>query len=99
MLSSLLEDGDCCIVIATSALEIGFNMPNIQQIVHYGTPPDLERYVKEVCHGGGDGQSCRAILFYLPLHLAHCDEHMRNYSKNRQKVQEGSSGELFLGET
>lgn len=70
-------------------------MPNIQQIVHYGTPPDLERYVKEVGHGGGDGQSCRAILFYWPLHLAHCDEHMRNYSKNRQKVQEGSSGELF----
>lgn len=95
MLSSLLEDGDCCIVIATSALEIGLNMPNIQQIVHYGTPPDLERYVKEVGHGGGDGQSCRAILFYWPFHLAHCDEHMRNYSKTRQKVQEGSSGELF----
>ena len=55
MLSSLLEeDGDCCIVIATSALEIGLNMPNIQQIVHYGTPSDLERYVKEVGHGGGD---------------------------------------------
>ena len=29
-------------------------MPNIKQIVHYGTPSDLERYVKEVGHGGGD---------------------------------------------
>jgi len=57
VISSLLEeDGDCCIVIATSALGIGMNIPNIRQIVHYGTPSNLESYVKEVGHGGGDGR-------------------------------------------
>lgn len=83
VLSSLLEEnGNCRIVIATSALGMGVNIPNIRQILHYGTPPDLESYLQEVGRGGRDGKPCKATLYYRPFHLAHCDEHMRNFLKN-----------------
>lgn len=86
VLSSLLEEnGDCRIVIATSVLGMGVNIPNIRQIVHYGAPPDLKICVQEIGRGGRDGQPCKAILYYRPFHLAHCDEHMRNYVKDTDK--------------
>ena len=92
VLSSLLEEnGDCRIVIATSVLGMGVNIPNIRQIVHYGAPPDLETCVQEVGRGGRDGQPCKAILYYRPFHLANCDEHMRNYVKDTDK----SAGGIF----
>ena len=56
VLSSLLEEnGDCRIVIATSVLGMGVNIPNIRQIIHYGAPPDLETCVQEFGRGGRDG--------------------------------------------
>lgn len=86
VLSSLLdENGDCRIVIATSALGMGVNIPNIRQIIHYGAPSNLESYVQEVGRGGRDGQPCKATVSYRPFHLAHCDEHMRTFLKNTDR--------------
>ena len=86
VLTSLLEeDRDCRIVIATSALGVGVNIPNIRNIIHYGSPSDLESYIQEVGRGGRDGSQCEAILYYRPFHLAQCDEHMRNFIKNTEK--------------
>lgn len=85
VLSSLLEeDGECRVVIATSALGMGVNIPDVRQIVHYGVPSDLESYVQEVGRGGRDGNPCKAVLYHRPFHLAHCDEHMRNFIKNTE---------------
>ena len=47
VLSLLEENGNCRIVIATSALGMGVNIPNIRQILHYGTPLDLESYLQD----------------------------------------------------
>ena len=33
---------------------------------------------------GRDGKPCKATLYYRPFHLAHCDEHMRNFLKNTE---------------
>ena len=85
VLSSLLEeDGECRVVIATSALGMGVNIPDVRQIIHYGIPSDLESYVQEVGRGGRDGNPCKAVLYHKPFHLAHCDEHMRNFIKNTE---------------
>ena len=85
VVSSLLEENrNCRIAIAKSALGMGVNIPNIRQILHYGAPPDLESYLQEVGRGGRDGKPCKATLYYRPFHLAHCDEHMRNFLKNTE---------------
>lgn len=83
--SFLVEDGECRVVIATSAIGMGVNIQDVRQILHYGVPSDLESYVQEVGRGGRDGKPCEAILYYRPFHLAHCDEHMRTFVKNTEK--------------
>lgn len=61
------------------------NVPNIRQVLHYGAPPDLESYLQEVGRGGRDGKPCKVTLYYRPFHLAHCDEHMRNFWQNIER--------------
>lgn len=61
--SLLEENGTCRIVIATRALGMGVNVPNIRQVLHYDAPPDLESYLQEVGRGGRDGKPCKAALY------------------------------------
>ena len=70
VLSSLLEiDGKCRVVIATSALGMGVNIPDVRSIIHYAPPPphpsNVEEYIQEVGRGGRDGKRCDATLYIL----------------------------------
>ena len=61
------------------------NVPNIRQVLHYGALPDLESYLQELGRRGRDGKPCKVTLYYRPFHLAHCDEHMRNFWQNIER--------------
>lgn len=52
------------IVIATTAFSMGLDCPDVNQIIHWGTPPDLEQYVQEIGRGGRDGKESNAILLH-----------------------------------
>jgi hypothetical protein len=82
VLSDIVADGNIRIVIATSALGMGINIPDIQRIIHYGAPQDIESYVQAAGRGGRNGCDVLAILYYKNYHLRHCDEKMRAYIKN-----------------
>ena len=87
VLSSLLEvDGKCRVVIATSALGMGVNIPDVRSIIHYAPPSNVEEYIQEVGRGGRDGKRCDATLYFKAIHLSHCDDHMRKYIKNPEQV-------------
>ena len=75
------DDGDLRVVFATSALGMGVNIPDIQRIIHYGVPGDMEQYVQEVGRGGRDGGQALAVLKYTSYHLSNCDATMRQYVK------------------
>ena len=62
VLSSLLNlDGDIRVSIATSALGLGVNIPNVRGIIHYGFPKNIEGYVQEIGRGGRDGLQSYAV--------------------------------------
>ena len=50
------------IVIATSAFGMGIDCPNIRQVIHFGSPEDVESYVQESGRAGKDGKLACALL-------------------------------------
>ena len=58
------------LIVATCALGMGVNIPDVELIIHYGNPTEVESYVQEIGRGGRDGRACSALLYYKPYHLA-----------------------------
>ena len=75
------------LVIATSALGMGINIPNIHRVIHYGIPESIESYVQEVGRGGRDGSRVLAVLYYRNYHMRHCDTEMRTFIKNKDSCR------------
>ena len=50
-------------VIVTSALVMGVNIPDVQRVVHYDALSDLESYVQEVGRRKRGGKACTTTLF------------------------------------
>jgi superfamily II DNA helicase RecQ len=54
--------GTVRIVVATVAVGLGLDSPNVRHIIHWGPPEDLELYVPESRWGGRDGKQSTATL-------------------------------------
>ena len=91
----LNPDGAIRLVIATSALGMGVNIPNIRRIINYGIPKDMESYVQGVGRGGRDGGNVMAIMYYKPYHLCHIDKVMRMFVKDQVKCRRSYILEFF----
>lgn len=65
VLASLRGNGACRVVVASTALGMGLNFPNISHVVMYGSPEDVEAIVQEVGRAGRDGSPAHAIIYKL----------------------------------
>lgn len=84
VLSDLMNiNGSTRIVIATCALGMGVNIPDIKRVVNFGVPENMEEYVQAIGRGGRDGSNMVAITYYRGYHLARCDPIMRAFVKNK----------------
>ncbi|KAK7939597.1 hypothetical protein WMY93_002923 [Mugilogobius chulae] len=63
VLKSLNGEGNCKIIVATTALGMGLNFPNVSHVVLYGSPEDVEAIVQQVGRAGRHGQQSHAILY------------------------------------
>ena len=68
------------VVIATTALGMGLDIPDVRQVVHVGLPSEIEMYVQESGRGGRDGKPCKAII--INRSLAHTSKMLKQYASN-----------------
>ena len=74
------------IIIATSALGMGVNIPNVRYIFHYGSPSDIESYIQEIGRAGRDSLQSVAFLCYRSYDLATIrDEDLKFHIINSDK--------------
>uniref|UniRef100_A0A8C6WUB5 DNA 3'-5' helicase n=1 Tax=Neogobius melanostomus TaxID=47308 RepID=A0A8C6WUB5_9GOBI len=77
VLSSLSGEGNCKVVVATTALGMGLNFPNISHVVMYGVPEDIEAIVQEIGRAGRNGEQSHAVIYCI-----------KQYTKVDQVVKE-----------
>ena len=75
-------DGLVRVVVATTALGMGVNIPNVERVCHFGIPDTVEENVQEIGRAGRDGRKSHGILYFKSYHLAHCDDSMKAFIKN-----------------
>ena len=79
------EDSVLRVVVATTAFSMGIDCPDIQQVIHYGTPSVPEQYVQEIGRAGRQGQQSTAIL--LSGKSRHVEDTMRKYVENTKECR------------
>ena len=82
MTELLKVDGVCRVVIATTALGMGINIPNVRFVIHYGPPREVDDFMQEIGRGGRDGKEATSVMFYNGMQLRYCEKSMKVYAKS-----------------
>jgi len=68
-----LAEGSVRTVVATNALGMGVDIPDIRMVVHVDAPDGLRDYAQESGRAGRDGRSSRAMVLIKPAN-GRCEE-------------------------
>lgn len=66
-------------VVATSALSMGVNFPDIKYVVMYGPPRNLLDFHQQGGRAGRNGLLAHTVMFYYGQQVAHVEEEMRQF--------------------
>jgi ATP-dependent DNA helicase RecQ len=58
--------GEAPVLVATSAVGMGNDQPDLRLVVHWNFPDSVETYDQEAGRAGRDGKPARALLLYRP---------------------------------
>ena len=87
------------IIVATNAMGLGIDIPDIRLVLHAGSPRSILNFVQESGRAGRDGSTSRSVLLHLPMNKI--DNEMRSYVETGKcrryildKVMDGTDRDL-----
>ena len=81
MFQSFKGSGVICIVIASSALSVGVNYPDVQYVIHLGTDRTILDLIQQTGRAGRDGSHAHNIVVYHGQQLSQCEQSLKEFSK------------------
>lgn len=82
MLVSFKGQGLKRVAIATTALSIGVNFPDVRYIVHFGPARTLLDFHQQAGRAGRDVDPSDVIVFFYGQQLSHCEDDVRAFLKS-----------------
>lgn len=80
-------NGKIRVLICINAVGMGVNFQNVNNIVHYGPPRDLDNLVQQMCRAGRDGTQSNELIIYKANQLKKVDDDVIKLLKScRQKI-------------
>ena len=61
----LFAEEKCKVLVASADLGIGVNLPNVQNIIHFGLPVSKNEFVQEVGRAGRANETVNSFVLYL----------------------------------
>lgn len=71
-MESLKGDGRIRVVVASSALSMGVNFPDVRYVINWGPARNLLDQLQEAGRAGRDGIQSHNIIIYHGQQLIHC---------------------------
>ena len=69
--------GSCKVVVATTSLAMGVDIPDLRCIIHYGCPLDVEDYIQGIGRVGRDKKPGEALLLFSGHQVAKASPEMK----------------------
>jgi len=80
--------GTIRVVIATTALGMGVNFPDVKYIVHAGPERSLVDYIQAAGRAGRNGDHAHDVVIYHGNQLAQCDQSVKEFVKTSGCIRE-----------
>jgi len=87
--SFVKPNGRLRIIIATIAFGMGIDCPDIQRVIHWGPPSDVEAYIQETGRAGRNGDIAEAVLYYSNRDLGYTfmEDSIKDYCHNESECR------------
>lgn len=79
IIESFKADGKKRVVIASSALSMAVNFPDVRYIIHWGPARNLLDYHQESGRGGRDGKLAQVLTIYYGQQITFCEEDVKAF--------------------
>lgn len=78
------SDGIQRVVIATCALGMGINFPQVRYVVQYGPPPSIVDLMQQAGRGGRDGSQAHCVAYFTKRQLSRCGKEVKSVVKSEE---------------
>lgn len=78
------NSGNSRIVLASSALGMGVNFPDVRFVIHLGPARSIVDHVQQAGRAGRDGKQAYNIVISNGYKLAHCETDIKNFVKSKE---------------